>query len=195
MAIQVWDEQTQQYRGVELARYGADGTLAEALVWADGAYRRVWPTSNDFTDDFTSPTLHERWMVMGAPYDPPGLSTDLLGPQASDQFELSHTRDGNGYTSVGVLDGTFMQGVGLQWGSMGGVSLMDMGTGAVLAASPTGAPAGSVVGLRRTDGQWHIVIDNTVVDSVPDPLAGVDLSIILSGTPDARITSVVYNEL
>lgn len=44
MAIQVWDEQTQQYVGAELAKFGPTGTLKEALVWDGTQYVKVWPS-------------------------------------------------------------------------------------------------------------------------------------------------------
>ncbi|GLB62652.1 hypothetical protein NCCP2495_05300 [Dietzia sp. NCCP-2495] len=192
MAIQVWDEQTQQYRGVELARYGSDGTLAEALVWAGGQYRKVWPPVVRWSDDFTSPTLHERWTLISGDYTPPGLSAEVLGPAVTEAFEVSHSKGGNAATSVAVIDESFSNGILVDWSS--GITVFDMATFQSLIDLPNVAPT-SRVGLRRTGGQWELLLDGSVAGSAPDTHIGVGLSLYLQGATAAPITQVAYTEL
>ena len=219
MAIQVWDEKAGHYRGVELARYGADGVLAEALVWDQVRYRRVWPTSNDFTDDFTSPTLHSRWTLMDGTYSPPGLSGIVQGPLPAPDFEASIGLPATPYPEfmLAVMDMMTSTGVML--------------VGSIASGYAFGDPMGqhtfwnlvhedyawSTVTLRRFDGAWSVYADgqpvrgvdgldpsadpdNPVPVEVPDPFPGQQSPLIVGGwesigSGDTLVRSVTYTEL
>lgn len=192
MAIQVWDEALQQYRGIELARYGADGTLAEALVWHDGRYRRVWPRNPNFTDDFTSPELHERWTNMGGDYTPPGLHGLLLqGPQVARDFEITVTGGRGG--QIGAVSATFDQG------ALAALSpgedppyISEIGGSATFAVGAVSENAH--ISLRREGAEWHLLADGEIIVSAPASQSA-DLFVILQGVADSPITSVSYTEL
>ena len=218
MAIQVWDEQMQQYRGVELARYGVDGTLAEALVWVGGEYRRVWPPSRDFVDDFTAPGLHERWTLMEGSYTPPGLSGLVAGPASAPDFEVTIGLPGTPQPSfmVAVMSMTTGEGVMLS-GTEGHYSFMDPAQQYISWGLPSGDYAWSTVALRRTAGVWTVHADghpalgidnldpnrdpeNPVPIDAADPFPGQDFPLIIGGWEavgggDTVVTSVTYTEL
>jgi hypothetical protein len=196
MAIQVWDGT--KYVGAELGRFGESGTLAEALVWdsAAGQYVKVWPTTPAplWEDDFTSPTLHERWTLLDGEYNPPGLAAVVSGPTVSDAaFELTVTRGGTGTAQVMAMNFATFQSVTVV--STGGAPpyMMDSTVGAPV-HSPVTVPDGARFGLRRAAGQWHLVVDEAVVASMADNHSA-PLVAALFGAPDAPITSVSYTEL
>lgn len=209
MAIQVWDEQAQQYRGVELARYGPSGTLAEALVWVNGEYKRVWPVGPTvptplWTDDFTSPTLHERWTLMAGDYTPPGFHGQASGPLAGPDFDLTATTSGNDLT-LGILNLTTFEGVMFSLNPGGDPTFADMlGAHFSFAANTSGQS----VTIRRQSGQWSLLLDGelavgtehmsgaeSVYLTAPDPFGSADLPILIAGGANSPMTSVSYTEL
>lgn len=189
MAIQIWDEATQSYKGVELARYGVDGKLNEALVWDGTRYRRVWPRYRDFVDDFTSPTLHERWMLFDGAYTPPGLSgATVLGPEIDDTCDLRVA--GTGPVVIYLVDENVNPQLFAALTNYGHVQLGEQ----LSAASGFDSFA-----LRRAHGAWSVLHDgqlltdaNGVSLSMPDVVpVPVSMALEVSGT----VTSVTYTRL
>ena len=167
MAIQIWDAQAGQYKSADLARFGGSGTLTEALVWDGTQYVKVWPTSpvDTWYDDFTSPTLHERWQLLAGDYTPPGLTdAAVLGPQVEGDFELTFSASvAGGDVNVSLLDAD-MQQVALA--SVNGVGQASLGIdGDVVANSSEGVVAGPVT-LRRANGAWTVLHDGDPVPAV-----------------------------
>ena len=155
MAIQVWDGT--KYVGAELGRFGPSGTLKEALIWDGTKYVKVWPTGPTYTwyDDFTSPTLHSRWSILGGTYSPPGLSgIYLAGPAVDATFEIDITSTGGTSVYIGAAD---FSSVKVTLGiSSGSVSLQ---VGTTLAYFSGETPG--VVTLRRAAGNWTALADGT----------------------------------
>lgn len=193
MAIQVWDGT--KYVGAELGRFGPSGTLKEALVWDGAQYVKVWPTSPSYTwsDDFTSPTLHERWTNLGGTYTPPGLhAVAVSGPAVSASFQIDVTRQGVGQTAMYLADASMSTGVALTWGGDQNVNLMSLDQSFTLTAP---APEGSTVGVHRLEGRWHLVVDGEAVESAPDAIVvGIGIG-MLQGSPTAPVTFIGYMEL
>lgn len=201
MAIQIWDAQAGQYKSADLARFGGSGTLTEALVWDGTQYVKVWPTGPTYTwyDDFTSPTLHERWQLIGGDYTPPGLTdAAVLGPQVEGDFEVTFSAAAAaGIASVLLLDAGMQQVASAEVNGDGQASLgID---GSVVANSPEGFVTGPVT-LRRANGAWTVLHDGdpvpadgggtlTAPDSHTGPLA------VAAQASGATLVNIAYTEL
>ena len=197
MAIQIWDAQAGQYKSADLARFGGSGTLTEALVWDGTQYVKVWPPTPTgptplWTDDFTSPTPHPRWLLFG-PYNPPGLDTAAGGPQVPDDFEIIIEADPAGQPAVGALTSDFSAGVITTWVE-GQLSLTAYGRPVVNGPSPH-PPNATSIGIRVQAGVLHLLVDGVSVGSAPDPFAGTALYIFVAGRPGYPVTFVSYTEL
>lgn len=197
MAIQIWDAQAGQYKSADLARFGGSGTLKEALVWDGTQYVKVWPPAPTgptplWTDDFTSPTPHPRWILFG-PYNPPGLDTGAGGPQVSDDFELSIEADPAGMPLLGASTSDFSAGMSITWVEGRPVLVSEGAPEAIYVPSPH--PPNATIGVRRQAGVWYLLVDGVSVGSAPDPFAGNALYMIVGGSPGYPVTFVSYTEL
>lgn len=85
MAIQVWNGS--EYVGAELARFGATGTLTEALVWDGAEYVKVWPSAPAY------PVSGEWGPLM------PASTVTVYGSHTiagAGTYTLNHTMNGGG---------------------------------------------------------------------------------------------------
>lgn len=202
MAIHIWDDAEQTYRSVDLAQYGSDGTLTGAYMWRDGEWRTLWEKSSGvpeplWVDDFTAPTLHERWMLLDGEYTPPGLTyATILGPQSDSECEITFTVSELTATSVAAvlfLDSDFnMAAMAMQTGD--GVQLVD----GVQRLSP-GHTGGDRITLRRVGGQFTVLVNGEPATGpdgalvAPDP--GGTLTLAAEAQDGATVTLIEYTVL
>ncbi|WP_141564769.1 hypothetical protein [Dietzia alimentaria] len=170
-AIQVWNGN--QWIDADKVRFDGVGGLQEALVWdaSLGEYVTVWPIPPLWVDDFTTPTLDERWTLMDGTYSPPGLTNALIsGPTVSAAFEVT-IQGGNGATLF-AISSDYSAGANVVFAPSGVLRLRD-GFATDVGKSEVGAwSVSSSVTLRRAGGLWTVLVDGRQVEAHPEDGGG-----------------------
>ena len=204
MAIHIWSDG--QYKSVDLAQYGADGTLSGAYIWRDGAWRTLWEKASAvvaWVDDFTTPQLHPRWELVWGTYTPPGLGAgqdqsevETHLPSDDCRLDIRGTAGAGDYWSASILDGPNWgqgreAGVAYELGWLSFYTDLDRFE-TDLIVSPT-----DTVTLTVAAGVATLLLNGTTLKSLPTGLADTKWLRLTAGgySTGARITHVGYTPI
>src|SRR5699024_8351335 len=149
-------------------------------VWRDGAWRTLWERSSGtpeplWSDDFTSPTLHERWMLLDGAYTPPGLTDAalLLGPPVDDACEVTFTANyAGGMATLTLLTPEFEQAVIVDQHENGQIVMVNGGGDNI--TPPGASEPGDRITLRRANGMFTVLVNGAPVTGTTGPLEAPD---------------------
>ena len=204
MAIHIWSDG--QYKSVDLAQYGADGTLSGAYIWRDGAWRTLWEKASAvvaWVDDFTTPQLHPRWELVWGTYTPPGLGAgqgqsevETHLPSDDCRLDVRITVGADDYWSASILDGpNWGQGKSAEiYGEPSTLTIVtDLGR---FETDATVSPTDTVT-LTVAAGVATFLLNGTTLVSLPTELADTKWLRLVAGgySTGARITHVGYTPI